>query len=226
RLGESPSVSLRLGELDHLAACGVFHTGAVGHCPVSGFAAHDLVGPDLVAHLVARSLAERPDTVIGLSHPERGMAVNRDLPDSAIADLGVEPGSLRPFAEARVDAACKLTLWTDDLQPLDDLAEHLLAGAGGGIDCHLADGGTCLLITRHGVSKASMLLRLLAHLDLDPAHCAGIGDDITDVPFLHLVGRPIAIAGGHPAALASTDTHVPPPHEGGWARAVDLLLDG
>jgi len=218
------SAACVLGGLRELCRRGVFHTGAIGLCRDTGFSAADLLEAADVAAVCALAQAARPDATIGLTHPERGMAVSRPLPGDAIADWGVDPGDLRDFGEAQCDDACKVTVWSQHGHPLHDLAALLEERLEGAVDCHPADGGTCLLVTAAGVSKASMLKRLLAHLELDPDRCAAIGDDITDVPMLDMVGLPIAIAGGHKAALGHAERIAAPPEEGGWAVAVDRLL--
>lgn len=214
-----------LGDLDHCCDRGVFHTGALGHCRTTGFAAADLVPMADVAAVCQLVAASRSDALIGLSHPERGLALSLPLSAAIIAEWGVDPNQLRPFEEACCDEACKITVGcAPEAEPLHTVVRELENRLAGAVDCHLVDRGTCLLITAPGVNKASMLKRLLHHLNLDPARCCALGDDLTDIPLLDMVGLPVAVAGGHQATIGHAQRVIPPPDEGGWATLVEEFL--
>jgi hydroxymethylpyrimidine pyrophosphatase-like HAD family hydrolase len=72
---------------------------------------------------------------------------------------------------------------------------------------------------------------LLAAHGLTLAQVAAFGDDVSDVPLLAAAGHAVAVAGGHPAALAAADEIAAAPPEDGIARVLarlfpELRLDG
>jgi 3-deoxy-D-manno-octulosonate 8-phosphate phosphatase (KDO 8-P phosphatase) len=79
---------------------------------------------------------------------------------------------------------------------------------------------------RQGVAdKGAVLDALLGELGIDPGAVACVGDDTPDLPMLARAGFAVAVADGHPAALAAAHwiTSVPGGH-GAVRQVCDLLL--
>ncbi|SMF25481.1 Cof-type HAD-IIB family hydrolase [Pseudogulbenkiania subflava] len=77
-----------------------------------------------------------------------------------------------------------------------------------------------------GVSKGRALTRLLARLDVAPAHCAAFGDGLNDVEMLQSVGHPFRMANASPRLSALLPEIAEAGHhdEAGVARQISLAL--
>jgi 3-deoxy-D-manno-octulosonate 8-phosphate phosphatase (KDO 8-P phosphatase) len=77
-----------------------------------------------------------------------------------------------------------------------------------------------------GVSdKLAVLRRLLARLNLRPAACACVGDDLPDLPLMKSVALAFAVADAHEAVRRAADVVTRLPGGGGAVREVcDRLL--
>jgi len=109
----------------------------------------------------------------------------------------------------------------------DDLlarARPLLSALAAPTHSNAADG--MLEISALGVSKATALARLAAHLGIEAADVAAFGDMPNDVEMLRWAGLSYAMAGGHPEAVAAARGLAPPCEEDGVARVVEVLLAG
>jgi 3-deoxy-D-manno-octulosonate 8-phosphate phosphatase (KDO 8-P phosphatase) len=73
--------------------------------------------------------------------------------------------------------------------------------------------------------KLPVLRKLLAKLDLNPVHCACVGDDVIDVPILRAAGLAFSVADAHPDArrAAHVVTKLPGGH-GAVREICDFLL--
>jgi len=75
--------------------------------------------------------------------------------------------------------------------------------------------------------KLAVFERLRARLQLAPEACACVGDDLPDVPLMHAVALPFAVADAHPAVRRAAAVVT---RQGGGRGAVrevcDLLLAG
>jgi 3-deoxy-D-manno-octulosonate 8-phosphate phosphatase (KDO 8-P phosphatase) len=73
--------------------------------------------------------------------------------------------------------------------------------------------------------KLPVLRRLLAKLDLNPAQCACVGDDVVDIPILRAAGLAFSVADAHPAARRAAHVVTKLPGGYGAVREIcDLLL--
>lgn len=74
--------------------------------------------------------------------------------------------------------------------------------------------------------KLAALRELLAALNLQPAQCACVGDDLPDLPLLARAGLAVAVADAHPAVRARAHWCTQSPGGRGAAREVcDFILD-
>jgi hypothetical protein len=83
-----------------------------------------------------------------------------------------------------------------------------------------------LEISALGVSKASALARLSAHLGVAAVDVAAFGDMPNDVEMLRWAGLSYAMSGGHPEAVAAARGLAPPCEQDGVAQVVEVLLAG
>lgn len=79
-------------------------------------------------------------------------------------------------------------------------------------------------ISAPGVDKGTMLARVCARMDIDPADVAAFGDMPNDLPMLSWVGQPYVVANAHPALLERGFPTVPPNHESGVGQTIRRLL--
>jgi hydroxymethylpyrimidine pyrophosphatase-like HAD family hydrolase len=74
-----------------------------------------------------------------------------------------------------------------------------------------------------GLSKWSGVVAYCDAFGVDPARVLAIGDEVNDVELVANASIGVAMADGHPDAIAAADHVVPPTAEGGWAAILDLL---
>ena len=212
-----------LGPLAWLADSGVFQNGSIGRCRQSGFRVSDDLPADLVAVAVDLSETFGSHIRIGIHSADDRSAFSPTLSSHELK-LWSHAGHLqRPFEQARQGPACKITVWSDQRVPLHGLSSALGLRLGVDACVHLADHGSVVFITCAGTTKGSMVLRLLKHRGIDPAQVAAFGDDITDASMLEGVGHGVAMAGGHPDALAAARHHADSVLDDGISRMLQRL---
>lgn len=220
-----PSARLRLARLGWIADEGVFHNGAL---VVSGgqvaWAAE--LPAETVAAAVVAARAAAPSVVIAIHHASAAPAFSARLDDRLLAAWGVPAAALRPFDDACRQPAVKLGMWMPGEQPGSIAAAGAaVTAAVGDRTCTMrADADRFVFVTARGVDKAEGARRWLALRGIDPTDAVAAGDDLTDAPLLAMCGHGIAIAGGHPEALAAGSEVVPPPPDDGLARALARFL--
>jgi Cof subfamily protein (haloacid dehalogenase superfamily) len=179
--------------------------------------------PAVVLDVVARLRATMPDAAFAVE---------------SLEGFGMEPAYVRrydvgdartaPLAELLADdpGVVKLLLRvpgsrSDDLLAL---ARPLLSGLVSPTHSNAADG--MLEIAALGVSKASALARLAAHLGVEAEDVAAFGDMPNDIEMLRWAGQSYAMTGGHPEAVAAAKALAPRCEEDGVAQVVEVLLAG
>lgn len=85
-------------------------------------------------------------------------------------------------------------------------------------------GAPFLEIMAEGVTKATGLARLCAHLGIDRNEVAGFGDALNDVEMLHWAGLGVAMANGEDAAKHAADEITTSNDDDGVARVIERLL--
>ncbi len=209
---------IRLGALAWVADEGVFQNGAlVVH---RGRVARAFEMPAAVVDAAAgAALAADPRAVVAIHHASQAPAFSAGLDDRLLANWGVTAAQVRPFAEGRRAPAIKVGMWMPGEEPDSIHAVHaaVAAAVGGGATVFKADEGRFVFMTPPGIDKAAGARAWFATAGIDPAQAVAAGDDRTDAPLLRLAGRGIAIAGGHPEALAAAHAVVGPPPGPGLA---------
>jgi hydroxymethylpyrimidine pyrophosphatase-like HAD family hydrolase len=81
-------------------------------------------------------------------------------------------------------------------------------------------------ITGAGVDKAFGVARMCARLGVDRRQVVAIGDHLNDVALLGWAGRSVAMAGGHPAALAAAGEVTGSCADDGAAATLESLIAG
>ena len=87
-----------------------------------------------------------------------------------------------------------------------------------------ARGGGLLELSATGVSKAATLAELAAGRGLGAADVVAFGDQPNDVDMLTWAGRGVAMADGHPEAIAAADEVAPSLADDGVAQVLERLL--
>ena len=168
-------------------------------------------------------------------------AVRHAVPDAAFAfetgtRFGHEPGYHVWRSDARVDPALfsgpaeeiahaepfvKMLVQSRALDA-DQLLAQVRTVVGDTLTVtHSANPGIGLVeVSGPGVSKASMLARCCARLDIDPADVAAFGDMPNDVAMLSWAGLPHVVANAHPLLLEGPYRVVPANVESGVGRTI------
>lgn len=79
-------------------------------------------------------------------------------------------------------------------------------------------------VMAEGVTKATGLARLCAHLDIDRAEVVAFGDALNDVEMLRWAGRGVAMAHAEPVVRDAADEVTATNDEDGVARVIERLL--
>jgi hypothetical protein len=111
---------------------------------------------------------------------------------------------------------------TSTADPMLRTARAVLRGLAEPV--HSDRNGSMVEIAALGVSKASTLAELAVERGVDPEDVVAFGDMPNDVPMLHWAGRGVAVADGHPEALAAADEIAPACVEDGVAQVLERLL--
>jgi hydroxymethylpyrimidine pyrophosphatase-like HAD family hydrolase len=135
-------------------------------------------------------------------------------------------GPVAPLDELLADAPVVLKM----LYRLDrGTADDMLAAARGALDglaepVHSDATDSLLEIAALGVSKASTLAVLAEQQGLGPRDVVAFGDMPNDVPMLRWAGMGVAVADGHPEAIAAASFVAPACIDDGVAQVVERLL--
>jgi hydroxymethylpyrimidine pyrophosphatase-like HAD family hydrolase len=138
------------------------------------------------------------------------------------------PGRVAPLDELLADAPVVLKM----LYRLDHgAADDMLAAARRALDglaepVHSDATDSLLEIAALGVSKASTLAVLAEQQGLGPQDVVAFGDMPNDVPMLQWAGTGVAMADGHPEAIAAASVVAPACLDDGVAQVVERLLAG
>ncbi len=214
-----PSARIRLGPLAWMADDGVFQNGALVVC--AGAQTHAFEMPAAtVAAAVAAASATDPAVVVAIHHATLAPAFSTGLTDELLAAWGVRAAAVRSLADGMAGPAIKVGMWMPGELPGSIHPVHTAVAAAviGTATVFHADEGRFVFMTAPGVDKAHGARAWFSARGLDPAQAIAAGDDRTDAPLLELCGYGIAIAGGHPAALAVADAVASPPPDDRLAR--------
>lgn len=78
--------------------------------------------------------------------------------------------------------------------------------------------------TAPGIDKGQGLLRLCAHLGIEPSRVLAMGDSDNDIPMLEVAGYAVAMGNASPGVLAVADYNAPSVEEDGAAHALRQLV--
>ena len=139
------------------------------------------------------------------------------------ADDGTNPALYRGPAEevAVAEEFVKMLVQSQSVAP-DDLLATVRTEVGDTLTATHSQARDFGLveISAAGVTKASMLQRFCARLDIDAREVAAFGDMPNDVDMLSWVGMPHVVANAHPAVLALDFPVVPGNDESGVGRTI------
>ena len=219
-LGPSGRLSPRtLAMLDACDAAGVTVVFVTGRPPrwLDGIAdgrsgaaicANGALTVDLATRRILEVTTIEPAVVLDIAHRLRGILPEATIALETVSGFAMEPAYVRRFdiGEARLGSLEELLADDPGVVKVlvrvpgsrsDDLlarARPVLAGVAAPTHSNAADG--MLEISALGVSKASALARLAAHLGIDAADVAAFGDMPNDVEMLRWAGQSYAMSGG------------------------------
>lgn len=143
--------------------------------------------------------------------------------------LGAEPrGIVQVAADLGDDPVLKATFAAFTPAAFDHLLARLAAigleiGAAGS---PLTPGLSFINVTQPGATKGGALRRAAAHLDLDVADVAAVGDAANDLSMLAVAGTAIAMGQADPEIRAAAHLVAPSVDAHGVAVALDALTTG
>ncbi len=159
--------------------------------------------------------------------------VEHDEVDVFVGDApSTHPEHLRSFGEwvraadlSEIVATERVLAFGVLSMPPEQLAE-VHARIGDLANAHLSDerqysGGATLTVAPPGLSKWDGVLAYCAARGHDPERVLAIGDGPNDLELLDGAAVALAMADGHPEALARADHVVPAAADGGWAAVLD-----
>ncbi len=176
---------------------------------LNGAVVYDLSTEAIVAHTpLSSAVAQRLVSALRATVPDVCFAVERGV------QAGHDPryAALRPIVDDHPSLiADALTLCAEDVtkllvhhpaMPLPDLLRTTREIAG---EAAVVTHSSILFVevSAAGVTKATALERLCAHLGVDAAAVVACGDMPNDLPMLHWAGHSVAVANAHPDVLAA-----------------------
>ncbi len=172
--------------------------------------------------LFLAGLCDRAGWTATLSTPERSYRRANELPPwAANAPEWLKP--VTTFAGEHLQNALSVLA---EAAPGDHHLPELEAWAGR-VSLYPAvafNGDALITITAPGVDKGSALRALCAHLGIDPAEAAAIGDSEVDIPMFEAAGLAVAMADATPEAKAAATRHTLSADEDGVAAFIDSIL--
>lgn len=201
----------------------------------NGAAVYDLSTGELLMHhpVTIDAVVPAVDRLRAALGP---VAVALETPDGAVAEPAYtttwDPDARMPrgeLAQLLVEHPMVFKVLVRGSGPSSD---QMLAVARDRLDGSLtathsnARGGGLLELSATGVSKAATLAELAVRRGLGAADVVAFGDQPNDVDMLTWAGRGVAMADGHPEALAAADEVAPPLDDDGVAQVLERLLAG
>lgn len=207
-------------------------TGRVG----AAICANGALIVDLETRRILEVTTMEPAVVIEVANRLRDTLPDATFALETVNGFAMEPAYVRRFDVGPARRGTLEELLADDPGVVkvlvrvggsrsDDLlarARPLLSGIAAPTHSNAADG--MLEISALGVSKATALARLAAHLGIDAADVAAFGDMPNDIEMLRWAGQSYAMAGGHPEAVAAARGLAPACEDDGVAQVVEVLL--
>lgn len=126
--------------------------------------------------------------------------------------------------EVLAEPSVKLVLKHEGTPPEELYAAALGLGVEG---CQpTISGAEFLEVARAGVTKATGLARVCAHLGIDASEVVAFGDNVNDVEMLTWAGHGVAMGNGRPEAMAAAAEVTASNDDDGVAVIVERLLAG
>ncbi len=199
----------------------------------NGAAVYDLATGDLLLHHPVTISAVLP-AVDRLRTALGPLAVALETPEGPVAEHDYattwDPDAQMPRGGLSELLAAHPTVFKVLVRGTDLTSDEMLTVARAQLDGDMtathsnARGGGLLELSATGVSKAATLAELADRRGLDAADVVAFGDMPNDVEMLAWAGRGVAMADGHPEALAAADEVAPPFAEDGVAQVLERLL--
>lgn len=124
--------------------------------------------------------------------------------------------------EVLAEPSVKLVLKHEDAAG-GTLRRRTRAGVEG---CQPTISGAEFEVARAGVTKATGLARVCAHLGIDASEVVAFGDNVNDVEMLTWAGHGVAMGNGRPEAMAAAAEVTASNDDDGVAVIVERLLAG
>lgn len=199
----------------------------------NGAAVYDLATGELLVHHCVAVAAVLP-AVDALRKALGPVAVALETPNGAVAEPDYsttwDPDAQMPRGALPELLAGSPTVFKVLVRGHGLTSDEMLAVARVELDGTMtathsnARGGGLLELSATGVSKAATLAELAAGRGLSAADVVAFGDQPNDVEMLTWAGRGVAMADGHPEAIAAADEMAPPLADDGVAQVLERLL--
>ncbi|MFO7695871.1 MAG: HAD hydrolase family protein, partial [Anaerolineae bacterium] len=134
----------------------------------------------------------------------------------ATALVPYEASGARPFT--------KIIAWHEVLD-LTRAYGELVSRYGAQARFYLTDGGHALQVTAAEATKGQGLIRLLAHLGIDPAAAVSFGDSTPDVEMFRVTGTSVAMGNALPEVQAAATLVAETHDDDGVAQIIERLLE-
>lgn len=186
-----------------------------------------------LAEMVRRLEQAVPDAVFAAESPTvlRAGPGYEDVPGEGLQAEGLVPanrletilptGSVEEMLDGEI---YKLVVESHVLGP-DELLEITRDAVGDLAAVTRSVAGRSLVeMGSHGMSKATVLDRVVRSRGIDPSEVVAFGDMPNDVAMLTWAGQGYAMEGSHPEAIAAAGFMAPPADDDGVARVLEGLL--
>lgn len=201
--------------------------GALGVHLTTGELLFTQEAPAEVIREVAAALDERIPGLVYASVRGSGDHLVAQAGYGALAhfdDHKREPSEMGAFALAEVLSEPSLKLVVRHAEvPVSEIYTAISDIGVAGFAATLS-GAPFVEIMAEGVTKASGLARMCAHLGVDRSEVVAFGDGLNDIEMLEWAGRGVAMANALPEVRRTADEVAPANTEDGVARVIERLL--
>lgn len=204
-------------------------------CSNGAYATHLADGRLLFAEEVPVETLRALTQALSASIPDLLFASVRDAGETFVAQQGYaaiadhsdhkrDPDSMGgvPLDEVLDAPSVKFVIRHPELAP-PAVFEALRALGLPGFEATLS-GAPFVEIMAEGVTKATGLARLCAHLDIDRADVVAFGDALNDVEMLRWAGRGVAMGGADEAVRGAADEQTVSNDDDGVAQVIERML--
>lgn len=214
---------MKLGAAPYLCERGVFLGGGHVLDERTGFSHEITVDGAVAAPVLALLESISPELQIVVQYDDTRHAHRLPIDPRLVATWGYDATARVPYERSAARPLTRIIAWHESLD-LSEAYDALVAQLGTQARFYLTNGGHVLQVTAAEATKGRGLLRLLAHLAIDPVTAISFGDSTPDIEMFKVTGVSVAMGNSLPEVQAAATLVAPSSDDDGVAQMIEQLL--